>query len=99
MKAKTNYNKENFNWTIEVSRDTKVKTILAFDPLVKLHFMPKDTIHSFSHHMFQPFTTIVIIFYVIGVRGEIDNKFELLVVDKINSKRHSNYRSLKKHCF
>jgi hypothetical protein len=65
---------------------TKVKTILAFDPLVKLHFMPKDTIHSFSHRMLQPFTTTTIVFYVIGVCGEIDNKFELLIVDKIVQK-------------
>ncbi len=83
MKAKTNYNKEDSNWTIEVSIDTKVKTILAFDHLVKLHFMPNDTIHSFSHSMFQPFTTTTIAFDVIGVCGEIDNKFEPLVVDKI----------------
>ncbi len=51
MKVKINYNKEDYNWTIEVSTDIKVKTILAFDCLVKLHFMSKDTIHSFSHHI------------------------------------------------
>jgi len=63
-----------------------VKTILAFYHLVKLHFMPKDTIRSFSHRMLQPFTTTTIAFDVIGVRGEIDNKFELLIVDKIVQK-------------
>jgi hypothetical protein len=48
--------------------------------------MPKDTIRSFSHRMLQPFTTTTIAFDVIGVRGEIDNKFELLIVDKIVQK-------------
>ncbi len=86
MKAKIHYNKGDSNWTIELSIDTKMKTILAFYHLVKLHFMLKDTIHSFSHRMLQPFTTITIAFDVIGVCGEIDNKFELLVVNKIVQK-------------
>jgi hypothetical protein len=83
MKAKKNYNLFFFDWTIEVSANTKLKTILVFDALVKLHFMSKDTIHSFSHHMLQRFTTTTVAFDVIGVCGEIDNKFELLVVEKI----------------
>jgi hypothetical protein len=58
-----------------------MKTIPTFDPPLKLHFMPKNTIHSFSHHMIQPFATTTIAFVVIGMRGEIDNKFELLVAD------------------
>jgi len=41
---------------IELSVATKVTIIPTFDPLVKLHFLPKDTIHSFYHHMLQPFT-------------------------------------------
>jgi hypothetical protein len=61
-----------------------VTTIPAFDPPVKLHFMPKDIIHSFSCHMFQPFATTTIAFAVIGVRGEINSKFELLVADGNN---------------
>ncbi len=51
MKAKTDYDKGDFNWTIKLSIATKVTTILAFDPLVKLHFHLKDIIRSFSHHM------------------------------------------------
>ncbi len=84
MKAKRNYDKRNFNWTIEPSTATKVTTILAFYPLVKLHFLPKDTIRCFSHHMFESFVTTTIAFVVIGVCGEINSKFELLVVDKNN---------------
>jgi hypothetical protein len=86
MKAKIDYNKGDSNWTIELSIDTKVITILAFYHPVKLHFMPKDTIHSFSYCMLQPFTRTIIAFDVTGVRGEIDNKFELLVVDEIIQK-------------
>jgi hypothetical protein len=82
VKVKTYYNKGDFDWTIELSTATKVTTILAFDPPVKLHFLPKDTICSFSHHMLQPFVITTIVFIVIGVRGEIDNKFELLVANK-----------------
>jgi hypothetical protein len=66
---------------IELSTTTKVRTIPTFDPPLKLHFMPKDTIRSFSRLMLQPFVTTTIAFVVIGVRGEIDSKFELLVYD------------------
>jgi hypothetical protein len=31
--------------------------------------------------MLQPFTTMTIAFAIIGIRGEIDGKYELLVVD------------------
>jgi hypothetical protein len=41
--------KRDYDWTIELSIATKVTTIPAFDLLVKLHFLPKDTICSFSH--------------------------------------------------
>jgi hypothetical protein len=61
-----------------------VTTILAFDPPMKLHFLPKDTIHNFSYHMIQPFTTTTIDFVVIGMHGEIDNKFEILVANGSN---------------
>jgi hypothetical protein len=86
MKAKIDYDKGNYDWMIELSTSTKVTTILAFDPLVKLHFLPKDTICSFSCHMIQLFVTTTIVFVVIGVHGEIDIKFELLVVDRSNPK-------------
>jgi hypothetical protein len=36
--------------------------------------------------MFQPFVTTTIVFVVIEVCGEIDSKFELLVVDGNNPK-------------
>jgi hypothetical protein len=52
MTAKTNYDKGNSNWTIELSTAIKVTIIPTFNPLVKLHFLPKDTIYNFSHHMF-----------------------------------------------
>jgi hypothetical protein len=84
VKAKTNYGKGNSNWIIKLSTTTKVTTLLAFDPLVKLHFLPKDTICSFSHRMLQPFVTTTIAFVVIGVHGEINKIFELLVVDRNN---------------
>jgi hypothetical protein len=52
MKAKIDYDKGYFHWAIEFSIATKVTTIPTFDLHVKLHFLPKDTIHSFSHQMF-----------------------------------------------
>jgi hypothetical protein len=51
LKAKIDYDEGNFIWTIELSIATKMTTILTFDPFVKLHFQPKDIIHSFSRHM------------------------------------------------
>ncbi len=86
MKVKTDYDKGDSEWMIELSTTTKVTTILAFDPPVKLHFLPKDTICSFSHHMLQSFVITTILFTVIGVHGEIDNKFELLVANENNLK-------------
>jgi hypothetical protein len=86
MKAKIDYDKGDSNWRIELSIAIKVTTILAFDRLVKLHFLPKDTICSFSHRVFQPFATTTIVFVVIGVCDEIDSKFELLVADGKNPK-------------
>ncbi len=81
LKAKVDYDKKNCNWTIELSIATKVTTILAFDPPMKLHFLPKDTIHNFSYHMLQPFATTTIDCVIIGMHGEIDNKFELPVAN------------------
>ncbi len=88
MKAKIDYDKGNFDWTIELSIATKVTTIPTFDvPMVDVPmvaFLPQNTIHGFSRHMFQPFATTTIAFVVIGVCGEIDSKFELLVTDGSN---------------
>jgi hypothetical protein len=86
VKAKIDYDKGDFDWMIELSIATKVTTIPTFDLPVKLDFLPKDTIHSFSRCMLQPFATTTIAFVVIGVRGEIDNKVELLVIDGNNLK-------------
>jgi hypothetical protein len=85
VKAKTN-DKGDSNKMVELSTTTKVTTILAFDPLVKLHFLPKDTICSFSYHMLQPFAITTIAFIVFGIHGEIDSKFELMVVNRSNPK-------------
>jgi hypothetical protein len=52
VKTKTDYDKGDFDWTIELSTSTKNTTIPTFDPLVKLHFLPKYTIPNLSHHMF-----------------------------------------------
>jgi hypothetical protein len=86
MKAKIDYDKGYFDWMIELSTSTKVITIPTFDHLMKLHFLPKDNIHNFFHHMLQPFAKTTIDFVVIGVHGDIDSKFELLVVDESSSK-------------
>jgi hypothetical protein len=103
VKAKINYDKGDYDWTIELSTTTKVTTILTFDLLVKLHFLRKDTICSFSRCMIQPFVTTTICFIVNGVHGEIDSKFELLVANKSDPK-DIQIVSLKikiflKHCF
>ncbi len=79
VKAKIDYDKGDFDWMIELSTTTKMITIPTFGPCVKLHFLPKDTIHNFSCCMFQPFATTSIAFVVIRMHGEIDSKFELLV--------------------
>jgi hypothetical protein len=84
MKAKTNYDKAYYHWMIKLSITTKMTTILTFDPLMKLQFLSKYIIFNFSHHMPEPFTTITIAFVVIGVHGEIDSKFEILIVDGNN---------------
>jgi hypothetical protein len=67
---------------IKLSITTKMTTILTFDPLMKLHFLSKNIIHSFSRCMLKPFITITIAFIIIGVHGEIDSKFELLLLMK-----------------
>jgi hypothetical protein len=69
---------------MQLSIATKVTTILAFDLPMKLHFLPKDTICSFPCRMLQPFIITTIVFIVIGMRGEIDNKFEQLIANMNN---------------
>jgi hypothetical protein len=58
-----------------------VTIVLPFDLPIKLFFHSKDTINNFGQCMLQPFVTMTIAFVVIGVHGEIDGKFELLVTD------------------
>ncbi len=86
VKAKIDYDKGYYNQKIELSTTTKMKTIPTFDPLVKLHFLLKDTICNFSFRMLQQFATTTIVFVIIGVCGDINSKFELLVVDENNLK-------------
>jgi hypothetical protein len=70
---------------MELSTTTKVIIIPPFDLFIKLFFHPKDIISSFGLHMLQPFTT-TIAFAIIGVCGEIDGKFELLVANGTSPK-------------
>ncbi len=81
VKAKSNYDKGDSNWTIELSTTIKVKIVPPFDLPIKLFFHPKDTINSFGWRMLQPYATMTIGFVVIGVHGEINGKFELLVAN------------------
>jgi hypothetical protein len=60
VKVKTKYDKGDSDWTIELSTTTKVTTIPTFDLLVKLHFLPKNTIRNFFRHMFQLFATTIL---------------------------------------
>jgi hypothetical protein len=48
IKAKSNYDKGDSNWTIELSTTIKVTIVPPFDPLIKLFFHPKNTIDSFG---------------------------------------------------
>jgi len=86
VKAKIDYDKGYYNQKIELSTTTKMKTIPTFNPLVKLHFLLKNTIRNFSFHVLQQFATTTIVFDIIGVHGDINSKFELLVVDGNNLK-------------
>jgi hypothetical protein len=81
IKAKFEYDKGDSVWTIEFSVAIKVTIVLPFDLHVKLFFHSKDTINNFGQCMLKPFVTMTITFVVIGVHGEIDGKFELLVID------------------
>jgi hypothetical protein len=56
--GQNNYDKGNFDWTIELCTSTKMTTISTFDPLVKLHFLPKTQFVAFpaicSSPLLQP---------------------------------------------
>jgi len=90
VKAKTNYDKGDYDWTIKLSIATKVTTILTFDPFMELHFLPKDIIHSFSHRMLKPFTTIIIVFVLLECVGRL--------IANLNCKS-LKIKILKNYCF
>ena len=81
VRGRSDYDKGDSDWTIDISTATKVFEIPPFDPPVKLFFHVSDTIRSFARRMLQPFATSTLVVTVIGVRGEVDQKFELLVAD------------------
>ena len=81
MRNRSDYDKGYSDWTIHISTATKVFEIPPFDPPIKFFFHVSDTIHSFAWQMLQPFAISTLVVTVIGVRGEVDQKIELLVVD------------------
>jgi hypothetical protein len=91
MKREKNLRLENFGvrgryWTIDISTATKVSEIPSFYPSIKLFFHVLDAIRSFARWILQPFATSTLVVNVIGVRGEVDQKFELLVADGHDAK-------------
>ena len=81
VRGRSDYDKENSDWTIDISTATKAYEIPPFDPLIKLFFHVSDTIRSFERQMLQPFATSTLVGTVIGVRGKVNQKFELLVAN------------------
>ena len=81
VRGRSYYDKGDPDWTIEIYNATKVFEIPPFDPPIKLFFHVLDTIRSFERQMLQPFATSTLVDTVIGVRGEINKKIELLVAD------------------
>ena len=81
MRGWSDYDKGDSDWTIDISIATKVYKILPFDPPIKLFFHVSDMIRSFARQMLQLFVTSTLVVTVIGVRGEVDKKLDLLVVD------------------
>ena len=79
--GRSDYDKGDLDWTIDISTAAKVSDIPPFDPPIKLFFHVSDSIRSFTWRMLQPFVTSTLVVTVIGVRGEVDQKFELLVAD------------------
>ena len=81
VRSRSDYDNGDLDWTIDISTATKVSKIPPFDPPIKLFFHVSDSIRSFARRMLQPFVTSTLVVTVIGVRGEVDRKFELLVAD------------------
>jgi hypothetical protein len=80
-RGRSGYDKGDLDWTIDISTATKVFEIPPFDPPIKLFFHVSYTIRSFARQMFQSFATSTLDVTVIGMRGDVDQKFELLVAD------------------
>ena len=81
MRGRSDYDNGDSNWTIDISTSTKVSKIPPFDHPIKFFFHVSDTIRSFAQRMLQPFVTSTLVVTVIGVREEVNQKFELLVAD------------------
>ena len=81
VRGQSDYDKGDSDWIIDIPTATKISEIPPFDPPIKHFFHVSDTIRSFARQMLQPFATSTLAITVIGVRGEVDQKFELLVVD------------------
>ena len=81
VRGRSNYEKGDSDWTIDNSTATKVYQIPPFDPPIKLFFLISDTIHSFARQMLQPFVTSTLAITVIGMKGKVNQNFELLVAD------------------
>ena len=82
VRSRSDYDKRDSDWSIDISTATKVYEIPPFDPPIKLFFHVSDTIRSFARRMLQPFVTSTLVVTVIGMRGEVDENFELLVADE-----------------
>ena len=81
MRGRSDYDKGDSDWTINISTTTKVSEIPPFDPPIKIFFVVSNTVRSFARRMLQPFITSTLDVTVIGVRGKINQIFEPLVVD------------------
>ena len=84
VRGRSNYDKGDSDWTIDISTATKVSEILPFDPPIKYFFHISSTICFFARRMLQMFVTSTLVVTVIGVRGKVDQKFELLIADGHN---------------
>jgi hypothetical protein len=81
VRGRTYYDKEDSDWTIDISTATKVYEILPFDPPIKFFLYVSDTIRSFARRMLQSFVTSTFVVTIIGMKREVYQKIELLVVD------------------
>ncbi len=85
VKNKFDYDKGDSNWTIELSIAIKGTIVLPFDLPIKLLIDPKDIINNFGWLHVITFCNNIT-FVISGVLGEINGKFELLVVNGTSTK-------------